>query len=84
MLKKYNDFIIGLGYENYVDKKRIVAVLSIDSSPAKKLVKKAEESGNLVDTTAGRKRKSVVLTDCTTVFISARNPSTIVKELGEE
>lgn len=83
-MKNHNGFIVSLGYENYVDKKRIVAVLSIESSPAKKLVKKADENGTLVDTTAGRKRKSVVLTDCTTVFITARNPSTIAKELAEE
>ena len=68
-----------MGYENYVDKARIVAVLSIESSPAKKLVKKAETDGHLIDVTAGKKRKSIVLTDCNRVFVTAKNPTTVMK-----
>ncbi len=78
------EYVVGMGYENYIDKKRIVAVLNMDSSPARKIVKRAEEQGTLVDVTAGRKRKSIILTDCNRIFITAKNPTTIIKDLAEE
>lgn len=83
-MKKVKETVVSMGYENYIDKKRVIAVLNIDSSPAKRLVKRAEENGILIDCTAGRKRKSIILTDCNTVFITAKNPNTIIKDWMEE
>lgn len=76
-----NRNFISVGYENYIDAKRIVAVLSIDSSPAKKLVRREGEAGALIDVTSGRRRKSVVLLDNHNVLITAKNPMTIIKSL---
>lgn len=75
--------IVGIGYDNYLDRNRFVAVLNITSSPAQRLVKKAEESGKLIDVTAGRKRKSLILTDSNYVFVTAKAPNTLSKMMEE-
>ncbi len=72
-----NQSIIGIGYNNYLDKNRLVAVLNINSSPAQRFVKKADDSGKLIDVTAGRKRKSVIVTDTGFVFVTAKTPKAL-------
>lgn len=74
--------VIGLGYDNYLDKKRVIGVLNIDLVSAQNIILEAEEKGFLIDVTSNRARKSVVLTDTNYVFISAKSPNTISKNIG--
>lgn len=75
--------VVGIGYDNYLDKNRFVAVLNISSSPAQRLAKRAEENGRLIDVTAGRKRKSLIITDSNYVFVTAKAPNTLSKLMEE-
>ncbi|MDF2879516.1 MAG: hypothetical protein K0R54_73 [Clostridiaceae bacterium] len=74
--------VIGLGYENYIDKKRVIAVLNINSEKTIDLMKRAEKEGNLIDVTTGRKTKSLILTDTNLIFISAKNPNAILEKFS--
>lgn len=54
--------MINAGYGNYVAKDKIIAVVSPESAPVKRMIKAASERGTLIDVTMGRKTKSVIIT----------------------
>lgn len=54
--------MINAGYENYVMKDKITAVLVPDTAPTIRLVQEAAKKGMLLDATCGRKRRSVIVT----------------------
>ncbi len=56
---------------------KIVAVVSPDSAPVKRLVQAAKDAGTAVDATQGRKTKGVIITDTDWVVLSALLPETI-------
>lgn len=56
---------------------KIVAVVSPDSAPVKRLVQAAKDAGTAVDATQGRKTKGVIITDTNWVVLSALLPETI-------
>ena len=56
---------------------RIVAVVSPDSAPVKRLVQAAKDNGTAVDATQGRKTKGVIITDTEKIVLSALLPETI-------
>ena len=58
---------------------KIVAVVSPDSAPIKRLVQHAKEAGTAIDATQGRRTKSVMITEGDHVVLSALQPDTIQK-----
>lgn len=68
--------LINIGYGNVVNSDKVVAVVSSDSAPAKRLVQGAKDQGNAIDATQGRKTKSVIITE-SHVVLSALMPETI-------
>ena len=75
--------LINIGYGNMVNADRIVAVVSPDSAPIKRLVQGAKDAGNAVDATQGRKTKGVIITDTERVILSALLPETILVRCRE-
>jgi len=73
--------VLSLGYDNFVVAGRIVAVLSSNSLPAKRLRDQAEKENLLLDATAGRKTRAVVITDSRHVVLSALSPLKIEQRL---
>ncbi len=73
--------ILSLGYENFVVSDRIVAVLSSNSLPAKRLREQADKENLLLDATAGRKTRAIVITDSRHVVLSALTPLKIQQRL---
>ena len=71
-----------IGFGNVVNMDRVVAVVSPDAAPIKRLVQAAKESGKSVDATQGRKTKAVLITDGELVILSALQPETIAKRFG--
>lgn len=69
--------LINVGFNNIVVGQRIVAVVSPDSSPVKRLIEVAKERGSLVDATCGRRTRSVIITDSNHVILSALQAETI-------
>ena len=65
---------INIGFGNVVAAERILAVLSPDSAPIKRMIQEAKERGMLVDASFGRSTRSVLLMDTDNVILSALLP----------
>ena len=65
---------INIGFGNVVAAQRILAVLSPDSAPIKRMIQEAKERGMLVDASFGRSTRSVLLMDTDHVILSALGP----------
>ena len=69
--------LINIGFGNMVSSSRIIAVVSPDSAPVKRIIQEAKSKGNLIDATCGRKCKAVLVTDSDHVVLSAISAETI-------
>ncbi len=69
--------LINIGFGNLVSSSRVVAVVSPESAPIKRIVQDAKAKGLLVDATCGRRCKAVLVTDSDHVVLSAISPETI-------
>ena len=69
--------LINIGFGNMVSAERIIAVVSPDSAPIKRIVTKTKENECLVDATYGRRTKSVIIMDTEHVILSPVYPETI-------
>lgn len=76
--------LLNLGYGNLVIASRVVAIVSPQSAPMKRLREEAASRGKLVDATQGRRTRSIIVTDSDHVILSAINPETIASRLLEE
>ena len=68
--------LINIGFGNLVSAGRVVAVVSPDSAPVKRLVKEARERGMLIDA-SGRSTRAVLIMDSDHVVLSALTPETV-------
>jgi regulator of extracellular matrix RemA (YlzA/DUF370 family) len=68
---------INIGFGNTVNAAKIIAIVSPDSAPIKRLVSKAKEDGRSVDATQGRKTKAVLVMENDRIILSALLPETI-------
>ncbi len=73
---------INIGRGNMVAAARIIAVVSPDSSPVKRLIQDAKEDGRAVDTTAGKKTRSVLLADTGHVILSGLTAESVTARLN--
>lgn len=69
--------LINIGYGNLVSQERLLAVVSPESAPIKRIVQDSREIGMLIDATYGRKTKSVLIMDTGHVVLSALLPEAI-------
>ncbi|MEO1622524.1 MAG: DUF370 domain-containing protein [Cyanobacteria bacterium J06632_3] len=69
--------LINIGFGNIVSANRIVAIVSPESAPIKRIISDARESGQLVDATYGRRTRAVLVTDSGHVVLSAIQPETV-------
>jgi len=74
--------LLNVGYGNFLLVARVVAIVSPQSSPMKRLREEASSRGKLVDATQGRRTRSILVTDSDHVILSALNPETIAARLG--
>ena len=74
---------IDVGFNNMVLDERIVAIVSPDSAPAKRIVAEAKDSSRIIDCTGGRRTKSVIITDSDHVIITSLSPEAIKERLVE-
>lgn len=69
--------LIHIGFGNIVNTGKIIAIVSPESAPIKRMVQKAKENGMAIDATQGRKTKSVLVMENSQVVLSALLPETI-------
>ncbi len=73
---------INIGYGNIVSSERIIAIVSPDSAPIKRLVQEARDQGRLIDSTYGRKTRAVVIMDSEHVVLSPVQPETMANRFS--
>lgn len=75
--------LLNVGFDNAVAAERIVAVVSADPSPIKRLRETADRRQKLIDATNGRRTRTVIVTDSDHVVLSSLQPETVAQRLGE-
>lgn len=71
--------LVNIGFGNLVNADRVVAVVSPESAPVRRIIQNAKESGRLIDVTQGRKTMSVVFTDSEHVILSYLKCDRLIK-----
>lgn len=74
--------IINVGFGNYLMRSRIVTVISPDSAPVKRMIQEYKDRGMVIDSTCGRRTRSVIFTDCGQVVLSALQPETVAARIS--
>ena len=74
--------LVNIGFGNIVNANRIVAIVSPESAPIKRLVQDARDRNELVDATYGRRTRAVIVTDSTYIVLSAVQPETVSNRLS--
>ncbi|MBP3395971.1 MAG: DUF370 domain-containing protein [Clostridia bacterium] len=75
---------INIGFGNMVAVDRMVALVSPDSAPVKRLIQDAKDEGRTIDVTCGRRTRAVIITDSEHVILSAIQAETIANRLDDE
>ncbi len=75
---------VNIGFGNIVNENRIVAVVSPEAAPVKRIVQVAKDSGTAIDATCGRKTRSVIICDSGHVVLSALMPETIAGKTASD
>ena len=75
---------ITIGFGNMVAVDRIVALVSSDSAPIKRLIQDAKDEGRTIDVTCGRRTRAVIITDSEHVILSAIQAETIANRLDND
>ncbi|HSW09634.1 MAG TPA: DUF370 domain-containing protein [Bacillota bacterium] len=74
--------MVGIGFGNMIAAQRVVALVSPESAPIKRIVQEARAQGELVDATYGRRTRAVIVTDTDLVILSAVHPDTLAVRLA--
>ncbi len=75
--------LINIGFGNVISAKRLVAIVSPDSAPIKRMVQDARDRGILIDASYGRRTRAVIIMDSDHIILSAVQPSTVAHRLDE-
>ena len=78
------DKLIHIGFGNIVNTGKIIAIVSPDSAPIKRLVQNAKEAGMAIDATQGRRTKAVLVMDDGHVVLSALQPETLARRFSSD
>ena len=76
--------LVNIGFGNMVAAERVVAVVSPESAPIKRVVREAEDNGTLVNATYGRRPRAVIVMDSGHTVLSAIQPETIASRLDAD
>ncbi len=74
--------LINIGFGNIVMANRIIAIVSPESAPIKRLIQEARERAALIDATYGRRTRAVIITDSDHIILSAIQPETVANRIG--
>lgn len=75
---------INIGFGNIVSANRIIAIVSPESAPIKRIVQEAKENGNAVDATYGRRTRAVIIMDSGHIILSALQAETVAGRLEKD
>ena len=75
--------LINIGFGNMVAAGRLVAIVSPESAPIKRIIQDAKERGTLIDATYGRRTRAVLVMDSEHVILSSVQPETVANRMGD-
>ena len=75
--------LINIGFGTRVSANRLVAIVSPESAPIKRIIQDARDKGCLIDATYGRRTRAVIITDSDHVILSAVQPETVANRLND-
>ena len=76
--------LVNIGFNNLVNADRVIAVVSPESAPVKRIVQDGKAKGTLIDATHGRKTMSVIITDSDNVILSYLDLNKIAEKFSAE
>lgn len=76
--------LLNIGFGNIVSANRLLAIVSPDSAPIKRIVQEARERAKLIDATYGRRTRAVIIMDSGHVVLSAVQPETVANRLDSK
>ena len=74
--------LINIGFGNMVSASRLVAIVSPESAPIKRIIQDAKERGTLIDATYGRRTRAVLVMDSEHVILSSVQPETVANRVS--
>lgn len=74
--------LLNIGFGNMISTERLIAIVSPDSAPIKRMIQEGRDRGVLIDATYGRKTRSVVIMDSDHIILSAIQPDTVAARLN--
>jgi len=75
--------LVNIGYGNMLATERLVAVVSPEAAPIRRLVQDARDAGRVIDATCGHKTRAVIVTDSEHVILSPLLPETVAARIDE-
>lgn len=75
--------LINIGFGNIVSSERLVAVVSPESAPIKRIIQEARDRSMLIDATYGRRTRAVLIMDSDHIVLSAVQPTTVANRLND-
>lgn len=76
--------LINIGFGNMINASRLVAIVSPDSAPIKRIIQECKERGTLIDATQGRRTRAVIIMDSDHVVLSYLQSETVANRLNSE
>lgn len=76
--------LINIGFGNMVSANRLIAIVSPESAPIKRIITEARDRGDLIDATYGRRTRAVIIMDSDHVILSAVQPETVANRVDNE
>ncbi|AFK86720.1 MULTISPECIES: extracellular matrix/biofilm regulator RemA [Thermoanaerobacterium] len=76
--------LINIGFGNIISANRLVAIVSPESAPIKRIIQEARDRGMLIDATYGRRTRAVIITDSDHIILSAVQPETVANRLNSK
>ncbi len=76
--------LVNIGFGNMISAERVVAVVSPESAPVKRMVQEAKDKGGLIDASHGRKTKAVIITDSDHIVLTYLPTDKIAEKINDE
>lgn len=76
--------LVNIGFGNMVSANRMIAIVSPESAPIKRIIQEAKERGNLIDATHGRRTRAVIITDSDHIILTYLQAETLANRIAEE
>ncbi len=76
--------LINIGFGNFINRYKMIAVISPDSAPAKRMIQNGKEQGTVIDAIQGRRTRAVIVMENNHIVLSAVLPETIAGRCGQQ